>query len=320
MNPFFDLPPIAVRAHFAPHTDGLTWHRVPGGFSGACVYRGGDSLALKLWPQGTTPERVRQIHEWLALVEHLPFVPNVVRGASGSVAIEREQVWDCCRWMPGAPRANPTAAEVRASCELVARLHEAWSTDAQRGPCPGVANRLRILNESEALLRGGAGALPRVHPQLDPILRRAVEALLSIAPRAVRALEPWVRHTFAIHPCVRDLRAEHVLFDGDKVSAIIDYGAGAVDHASVDLARLLGDYAGEDDALFAAGMSAYRAARPAFDAPDEFVRLLARSGVVCSVARWVVRLAEHREPVSEPAVICSRLVQLLTRLAQIALF
>jgi homoserine kinase type II len=316
---FFDFPPNSVLLHFAPHTDGLTWRRVPDGFSGARVYRGDDSaaprLALKAWPTGTSPERLRQIHAWLVRWEQLPFVPVVFRGAGRStVATEDGRVWDCCRWMPGEPRTRPTSGEVASACVAVARIHAMWAGEAQRGPCPGVANRLRILGETEPLLRVGPGALAPVDPLLDPLLRRAVEVLARVAPLVARALEPWARHTCALHPCVRDLRGEHVLFDGEKVSGIIDYGAAAFDHAAVDLARLLGDYAAGDEALFAVGFGAYRGARPGFDAPDEFVRVLARAGVICSALGWLVRLVTNREPVSEPVAIGARLAQLLGRI------
>lgn len=325
MNPLLDLPPVAVRAHFASHTDGLTWTRVPGGFSGARVYRGDDSgaprAALKAWPPGTSAERLQQIHAWMACAEHLPFVPGVLRGADGTtIAVEGGTAWDCCRWMPGAPRAQPTTAEVAAACEAVARLHDAWASESQRGPCPGVANRLRALTENEPLLRAGPRALPPVSPLLDMLLRRAVEVAARTAPLAARALEPWARHTFTLHPCVRDLRGEHVLFEGGRVSGVIDFGAAAVDHAAVDLARLLGDFAGEDAARFGAGLSAYRGARPAFDAPDVFVRVLSRTGVVCSVLGWLVRLVVRREPASDPATIFARLHQLLARLERIGQF
>lgn len=316
-----DLPPRSVLEHFEPHTGGLTWHRVPGGFSGARVYRGDSGseprVALKAWPPNTSAERLRELHAWMTRAEHLSFVPAVLRSAIGStVVVEDSRAWDCCRWIPGAPRVRPTSAEVTAACEVVARLHDVWASESQRGPIPGVLNRLRILRESEPLLRGGAGALPPAHPQLDPLLRRAVEAVARVAPRVTASLEEWSRPTFVLHICVRDLRCEHVLFEGARVSGVIDFGAATVDHAAVDLARLLGDYA-LPEALFASGMRAYRAARPAFDAPDELVHVLARAGVVCSVLGWFVRLLVNREPVSDVAGIFARITQLLARCNQI---
>jgi Ser/Thr protein kinase RdoA (MazF antagonist) len=325
VNSLLDFPPFAVLTHFSPHTDGLTWQRVPGGFSGASVWRGDERqtprLALKAWPPNTTPERVRQIHAWLALAAHLSFVPIVFASHGGeSVCAEAGRVWDCCRWMPGEPRTSPSATEVSAALEVAAQLHEAWAGETQRGPCPGVRNRLRVLADNEPLLRAGPNSLLPVSPHLDPLLHRAVTVVARLAPFAIQALAPWEHHKFALQPCVRDLRGEHVLFEGDRVSGIIDFGAMATDHPAVDLARWLGDVANSDDALFEVGLSAYRTIRPAFDASDAFVRLLSRTGAVCSVLGWLVRLAVRRERPIDPLAVSARLDSLVSRVAQYSHF
>jgi hypothetical protein len=149
VTPHPDHPPFPALAHFAPHARGLTWVRASGGFSGACVWRGDDRgtprVALKAWPPETPPDRLAQIHRWVAAARHLPFVPEVLAGVGGdALFLDANRVWDCCRWLPGAPREAPTAGEVAAACEAVARLHAAWAGVAppRRGPCPGVRKRV----------------------------------------------------------------------------------------------------------------------------------------------------------------------------------
>ena len=105
-----------------------------------------------------------------------------------------------------------------------------------------------------------------------------------------------------------------IVFAGTSLM-LFGFGAMAVDSPAVDLARLLGDYA-ETGTLFRAGLASYRRARPPFDAPDEFVELLARAGVICSLLGWLVRLVVRREPVSDPASTASRLARLLASLEQ----
>lgn len=311
-------PPSPVLAHFGLHRGGRAWRRAAGGFSGAAVWIGeGDRppVALKRWPPHTSAERLRQVHAWMAAARrHLRFVPEV-HGLFEHDGL----VWDCSACMAGAPRTAPTAEEARRACVAVARLHEVWAdSEPRRGPSPGVRNRLRVLRENEPLLRAGPNSLPAVSPLLDPLLRRATSVVAEAAPLAVAALRPWEGREFLLHPCVRDLRGDHVLFLAGSVSGIIDYGAAAVDHAAGDLARLLGDYAGAGEAVFDTGLGAYRATRPAFDAPDDFVRLLARSGDVCSVLGWLVRLAVRRDPVADGAAVFARLSQLVSRTERIA--
>jgi homoserine kinase type II len=209
---------------------------------------------------------------------------------------------------------------VEAACEAVAHLHESWSASTEFGPCPGVQNRLRILAENEPLLRAGPDALRPVSPALDPLLRRAVTLAAQLAPRLVSALLPWEHQRFTLQPCVRDLRAEHVLLENTAVVGIIDFGAVGVDHPAVDLARLLDDYSQENPALFPAGVATYRRVRSKFDTPETFVRLLAETGALCSVLGWIVRLIFRRETIFDVTAMQARLTQRIIRVEQITHF
>ncbi len=315
MNPLTQQPPAVVLAHFAPATSALTWSRAPDGFSGAVVWRGDSAgvprAAVKAWPPAMTAERLRQIHAWLALANPLAFVPRVLAGACGQTTITVEgQLWDAQQWMPGEPRAAPSQHESRAACEAVARLHLCWPT-VERAPCRGIAARLQMLTEHRALWEG---PLPPVAPELDSLIRRAQDAVARVANASLAALRPWAAWQLDARPCVRDLRGEHVLFEGDRVSGLIDFGATALDHVAVDLARLLDDYAAADENVFRAGLDAYRAAGGPLDSPDELVRLLVRTGRVCSVVGWLVRFFVRREPVSRPRATAERLAHLLRRI------
>jgi homoserine kinase type II len=321
VDALFDSPPFPVLGHFAPHTRGLAWRRAPAGFSGALVWRGGEGesprVALKAWPPGVAADRVRRVHAWMARAARLPFIPTVFAGAGGETAFAGAgRVWDCCRWQPGRPPEAPSRAEVEAACEAVARIHLAWEAEARRGPCPGVSNRLRILAENEPLLAAGPGALPPVAPALDPLLRRALAAVGRAAPALRAALQAWAQTEFAIQPCVRDLRSEHVLFAGGRVAGVIDFGAADLDSPAVDLARLLLDWGG---GFLDAALAAYRRVRQDFAAPGEFVRLLADSGAACSALGWVARLSARREAVSDYPAVAARLAHLAGRVEQFPL-
>ena len=40
--------------------------------------------------------------------------------------------------------------------------------------------------------------------------------------------------------CIGDVWHDHILFEGDAVTGMIDFAAAKVDHVAADLARLLG--------------------------------------------------------------------------------
>ncbi len=109
-----------------------------------------------------------------------------------------------------------------------------------------------------------------------------------------------------------------MLFTDATVTGIVDYGALAEDHGAVDLARLLGDLAGNNDELFTAGLQAYHNAGGDLNVPAGFVRLLDRSGVVCSVIGWVVRLLIEQRSYLNPDAVVARLRRLIWRAEQFA--
>ncbi|MCI0703214.1 MAG: phosphotransferase [Planctomycetia bacterium] len=320
MTPLPEQPPVGVIAHFALHTRGLTWIRVSGGLSGARVWRGEvlgvPRVALKEWPENITRERLEHIHAWMSRAEHLRFVPHVFANTSGeTVHAEGGRAWDACQWMMGEARQSPTTEEIASACDAVAHLHRAWATKTQHGPCPGVLNRLQILSAGERILRAGPEAIPSHSPQLDALVRRTVRAVARVSIRTQEALRVWENRSVALQPCVRDLRGEHILFEANRIVGIIDFGALAVDSPAVDLSRLLGDFA-PDEKLFAAGLNQYRASGGALDVPDEFVSLLARSGITCSVIGWLIRLVVRRELISDPASVVARLSGLVAQVEQ----
>lgn len=306
----------AITPHF--------WTRVSGGFSGAEVWRGdapsGPSFALKAWPPEVTPARLAAVHARVARAAHLAFVPQPVRTRTGaSLVWNGGRCWDLTPWVPGAPSPAPTTSEAAAAGGAIGRLHRAWPAEGT-GPCPGVANRLRALADFRDRLGTPVPARPPVAESqfsLISLVHRAWNLVAEHADRAERALGSWAAAPRVLAPCVRDLRAEHVLFTRGAVTGLIDFGAVAVDHPAVDLARYLGDIDDRDGTRAAALLVAYRHEAP-FDAPDEFVAVLARTGAVCSLVGWLVRLVVERRSFPNSAAVDRRLSDLILRVGQFA--
>lgn len=317
------LPPDPAAKLFRDYGLAITghnWTPVSGSFSGAEVWRGdgatGPALVLKAWPADVTPARLGDIHATVARAAHLPFVPQAVRTVTGaSLVWDGRRCWDLTRWVPGAATDAPSVAEAGAAGAAVARLHRAWPAEGA-GPCPGVANRLRALADFRARLGPAVPPRPPVAEGQISLVRRAWGLVAASADRAERALGPWAGARVRLGPCVRDLRAEHVLFTRGAVTGLIDFGALAVDHPAVDLARYLGDVDDGGDRTGAV-LGAYRHEAP-LDVPDEFVLLLARTGAVCSLVGWLVRLVAERRTCADGAAVTRRLAHLIERVERFA--
>jgi hypothetical protein len=315
----------AVLARYGSDVSKLRWVSLgaAGGFSGAVIWRGETDvepvLALKAWPPGAMSEtRLAGIHVRMAEAGHLAFVPAVVPATGGATVVSAAgRVWDLTGWMLGAADfdAAPTPARLANACAALAMLHGAWRpAAAAAGPCPGVRVRLRALAKWKALVEPGPDPGRSAHPALVESTRRGRRAAAAAVGRAEAALRAWEGRPVPVQPCLRDVWGAHVLFTGDDVTGLIDYGAVRDDCVAADLARLLGDLVGDDDGRFAAGLAAYRAAGGAPDVPDGLVRLLDRTGVVCGVVNWLSRLREGGYDRPDAPAVAGRLDRLAARI------
>lgn len=315
-------PPAELLACYGSALAGLTWRAQTGGLSGACVWRGDDPsgrpcVAVKRWPPDMTVARLRVIHARMDQAARLPFVPTLVRAADGgSVVTVAGGVWDATEWRPGRPAEPLTCPAVRAAAEALARLHAAWPP-AGSGPSPAVLSRLRVLTDFPTMFPVPPQPSPAEPPELGPLLRQAWQAVTRCRGVWIDLLRPWADRTFRLRPCLRDCRSEHVLFVGDEVSGIVDYGAVGEDTPAADLARYVGDAEpGTGDTLVSLACRAYRSAGGQTDFDPPFVQLLMRAGLVGSLVGWLARQAAGRLPAGPPAV--ARLTALLRRVEDFA--
>jgi homoserine kinase type II len=287
------------------------------------VWRGEDAggnvvVALKAWPGETTAEQLGQIHDWMAQASHLTFVPALFQtAAGGTVAIADGRCWDLTRWMLGAHCETPDLSQVENACVAVALLHGVWRRDVT-SPSPGIQRRLEMLDawqKNPAMRRPS----PKLPTRLGELLHRATPVIDRLAPAAERALRPWSSVPLALQPCVRDLRGEHVLFRGAKVTGIVDFGAMQPDNPTLDLARLLGDLAGTNESFLTAGVRAYHEAGGDRNVTARLTWLLARVGAICSVIRWFTRLERPPDSGAKEAVV-RRFTQLLKRIETLQIY
>lgn len=292
-----------------------------GGFSGARLWRIEPDLGawcLKAWPPGMTAKRLTGIHRWMTRARQadLPFVPAILPLRDGRTCVQHGGVlWDVEAWMPGeADLACPASpARIAAACEALARLHRAWAAEAAPpAPCPAV--RRRLDSHRQWLEDHAAGWRPTFsRSPLDELGQRAWFLLALHMPALPAQLGRWLDRPMTLHPCLCDVWNAHVLFEGDEVTGLIDHGSAKLDHASADLARLLGSTAGDDAAAWSTGLDAYARVRPLADDEAALARLLDRTGTVVGLFHWMVWLYRERRQCANADTVAARLQLLLTR-------
>lgn len=294
-------PEAAVRSVLAGYPAALAPRSRPvplgggGGLSGASLWRFstlGGPMLLRAWPPETRPERVATVHAWLAATRGMAWIAPPLADRQGRTFHEsRGRVWEVAPWLPGKPDAlrPPSAGRRRSALKALAELHRVLAGETHWGPSPNLIAR---RDELENWLLGDLDAIAARIDRLsaDSVLaaaRRWIEAARSLAPRLLAELTGAASQTLALQPCLRDVRAEHLLFEGDRVSGLIDYGAMGIDSVATDLARLLTEWEIEEAPWNEEGLAAYGSVRPLTDAERRLIPVFARSTALLGGGHWV---------------------------------
>ncbi|MDW8243749.1 MAG: aminoglycoside phosphotransferase family protein [Thermogemmata sp.] len=327
LEPKSEGPPVLVQQALPEAVREWQWQRCSSGFSGAVLWRalddqGNPRMVLKGWPVDVLSERLHQIHQWMELANHLPYVPRLYRWRTGGTVLDQiGRCWDLTSWQMGEVCRQPDLLEVSQACRAVAQLHAAWPQYGY-GTCPAARHRWEWLERWQQLPLP-VDMLRRQYPPWEDVLQAAERILREQVQPTLKRLQSWLGREGPLQVCLRDLRSEHVLFfrSGSliQVSGIIDYGAMAIDHPAVDLARLLADYAAAQPeraaGIYAAGQQAYQDAGGNLQPWLHHLPLLAHAGHLAALVRWLVRLAAKNLPESVTLpLVFARLEELLRRL------
>lgn len=283
MNPY-DLPACIAQTWFKRLSIRAV-DQIPAGFSGAAVFRctdsRGDRYALKRWPIGTSPDRVREVHSVVTQARQFgcELLPHLVpASATSTVVLHDNECWEMSIWVDGETIPfNASPSLVAEGASAIASFHRAtvainlagFSNEARshgstrRVPSPAIVARLRRVEQLHVEVpQALAAALPMgLSPPLSGAVEKARELLRErwsfTAPELCRELNSRLAYTVDTLYVLRDVHRDHILFaanglfasngiaDGSgplRPRAIIDFDAIRFDCPSVDLARWVGSF------------------------------------------------------------------------------
>jgi len=276
------------------------------------------TLVLRRWPaEHPAPERLRFIHELLfhAARNGVEFLALPIHTSPGNSFVhDGRHLWELAPWMPGLAdyESAPTKEKLRAAMAALARFHvavadfPAKSLEQRAGAAPAISRRrsqLAEIAESSPTI-SAESVTDQVWRDLAPLARRFLALVPQLLPNALQAITPIVSASLMLQPCLRDVWHDHVLFTGDVVTGIIDYGAIDIDTPATDVARLLGSLVDDDTAGWSEGLAAYPAVRSLTDDEEFAARALNVSGPIvagCNWLRWIY--VEGRQFEDRPQVV-----------------
>ena len=312
-----------------------------GGFSGAQFWRlqtPRGLLCLRRWPREhpdlSQLEFIHQVIQHVAAQDVVP-LPVPIETNHGTTFVEQGQRrWQLEPWLPGEAdsQSRPmggriNGARLSAAMAALARFHLAAESFPVRGPTsgpsPGIAARIaKIRQWSDQLisqLLHNVQAAGRA--ELEPVIAHADEIVTlyrGAASEVMHALAALESRDGALQPCIRDIRAEHVLFVEDVVSGLIDFGSMAIDNVTCDVARLMGALVGDDADRRREALTAYEEVRPLTVSDHGLVREWDRSTTLLSGMFWLEWIFLDQREFDDYTTIAEMLAKILNRLRHLA--
>lgn len=273
-----------------------------GGFSGARFWRlqtAVGTLCLRRWPaEHPTPAQLATIH---AVLQHVHVagvetIPVPIPSRDGTSYVQHTGfLWELTPWMPG--RADyqqaPSRNRLAAALEALGQFHRAAASFA--GNCgspvvaPGVQQRRKLL---DSLLRGDLQQIQAaINMQPNGEMKSTAQRILTLFPLVAGQISSQLatadRLAVPTQPCIRDIWHDHVLFTGEQVTGLVDFGAMKNDSVAADLSRLLGSLAGDEVKDWECGLEAYQRICRLSQQELQLIGTLDSSTILLSGMNWL---------------------------------
>ena len=321
--------PADILNHFYPQSGGTGAIRPAetSGFSGAAVFRVESefgSLCLRRWPpEPMTARRLAGIHRILGEVHRsrLAMIPVPLSTRNGETVVEIPgELWQLEPWMPGEANFhdNPSDRRLEEVMTTLAHFHTAArdaSPDSRGDDCPPtLPERLQFLRSTQQdLPRIEEGLRTESNSRFRELASRIAHQFREHSSRIEFTLRHASRQTVPVLPCLRDIWHDHLLFEGDKLTGLIDFGAMRIDTVAADLSRLLSSLFPLNSSQWDSALSLYENERQLTDAERNLIPVLAESGSLLSGTHWLrTRYVDRVE--FDMSRVCDRLDSIVARL------
>jgi homoserine kinase type II len=228
-------------------------------------------------------------------------------------------LWELNRWMPG--KANyhdlPSAARLTNALSALAQFHRSTAEfESDSRPSSNIRARLAQLRNIPQMIDAIHGAqILEASPTMLEFRRLAFAVIPGKTRGLISALVPFGHQRLNVQPVIRDVWHDHVFFEGDKVTGLVDFGAMQMDTVCLDIARLVGSLVGDNQDQFYAAIEAYSRIRPLDRLERQLISHLDLSGILLGSLNWLDWLLVRRRKFEDMVAVEQRVQWLAQRLS-----
>lgn len=214
-----------------------------------------------------------------------------------------DQLWHLEPWCVGSAdfHEQPSFARIKSALACLARWHQAarkftptpsearWFSSQRGATSPAVIERLDLLRSWMH-----PDELREINNRMDAVSserRNQLDAAIHHCQRHTDSIADRLRHAsnlrVDIQPCIRDVWHDHLFFQDDELTGLIDCNACRTESVASDLARLLGSLFADDHQSRSTAIAAYQSHHALTADELILVDVLDRSGTMLSAMYWV---------------------------------
>ena len=311
-------------ASSSPNNQEMETLGAAGGFSGAEFWKitvGAIEYCLRRWPNNKpTRSQANVIYPTLEHVRRytdlpLAFPIQTVHGESMCRADNAH--WELSRWMPGEPivETEINDDQLRAAAKALAEFHNATSSlSQQQRMSPAVDFRCKMIDRLWATQFEQLQGTQDVSGVIDSGVKKMLLDQFRCHAHALRQQLELVRTVPVLQiPIFGDIWSDHVLFNNDEVSGIVDFGAMKIESPCLDIARLFGSYADYSSEALRRGISYYGEFRELNELDLSLIELYDRGYVILAGIQWLIWLELEQRMFLDNDSVRQRLQRLVRR-------
>lgn len=265
-----------------------------GGFSGARLWKvvcDRGVFCLRRWP--TNPDvDVRYIHQVLQCAEQagIPVAaPILSREKRSLIRDSRGMDWELSHWITGAADFNkgPSKFRLHAATQALAQFHQRTADrrwNAQSGALQFRVERLSVtpslLSQLQTLMGRSENTVDGVGGELLLQLGHAVSPLRKMMERF--AVQDW-----PMVNAIRDIHHDHLFFEGERLTGIVDFGALRVEARCFDLARMVGSLCWNGEHPWEEALAIYAEIEPISVSEIKLIHALHECNVLLGIVNWL---------------------------------